>query len=63
MRYILAFLLLISVADAKQYVFRIKTKSGSKVGNIHFTGRNFTEAEAKLMKRYKGCTVLSMDEK
>ena len=47
----------------KQFVAKIKTKSGSITGNIVVWAKNSTEATAKVMKQHKGCTVLSLDEK
>ena len=63
MKRLLAFLLLVSVADAHQYVFKVKTRGGSTIGNIVFNAKNGAEANVKLQRRYKGCTVLSMSEK
>lgn len=50
-------------AQNKRYVFKIKTKDGGIIGNIVFHARSKEAAEAKLMQRYPGCTVLDCQEK
>jgi hypothetical protein len=56
-----------SLADAafalKKFVFKVKTKSGSIVGNIVIEASDQFAAVAKLMKRYPGCEILEGREK
>lgn len=50
-------------AANKQYVGKVKSRGGSIIGNIVVSAKNPTEATAKILKRYKGGTLLSLDEK
>jgi len=64
--FIIALLLLpvsVEASTNKRFVFKIKSKGGSITGNIVVSAKNGTAATATVMKKYKGCTVLSMDEK
>lgn len=47
----------------KQFVFKIKTKSGSIISNISITATDRDAAEVKLKKRYPECQILSCKEK
>ena len=47
----------------KSFAYKVKTKSGSTVGNVVIEARDSGAANAKLMKRYPGCSVLSVQEK
>lgn len=47
----------------KQFVFRIKTKSGNIVGNIYVRAKDVEAAKIKLDKRYPGCTILNLETK
>lgn len=46
----------------KEFVFKIRTKRGS-VLYATIQGKDLYAAQAKLMQRYPGCTVLSAREK
>jgi hypothetical protein len=41
-----------------KYRFRIRTRSGLVVDNLHILGRDQTEAERKLRQVYHDCLVL-----
>lgn len=43
--------------------FKIKTKDGGIVGNVVIEAHDEDAAKVKLMKRYPGCTILSVTEK
>ena len=43
------------------YVFRIKTASGSVIGNVLIEARDQYEAESKLMQRYPDCEILGCE--
>ena len=47
----------------KTFAYKVKTKSGSTVGNVVIHARDSGAAHVKLMKRYPGSTVLSVQEK
>ncbi len=47
----------------KKFLFKIRTKSGSIVGNILIEARDQFAAVGKLMKRYPGCEILEGKEK
>lgn len=59
-------LLIPSVANAaslKKFVFKIRTKSNSIVGNILIEANDVFAAIQKLNKRYPGCEILEAREK
>ena len=45
----------------QRFVFRIRTKSGSIVGNIVIEAKDQYEAEHKLKQRYPDCEVLNCE--
>jgi hypothetical protein len=47
----------------RRFAFKIKTKDGGIVGNVLIEAHDEDAAKARLMKRYPGCTVLSVTEK
>jgi hypothetical protein len=47
----------------RRFTCKIKTKDKSIVGNIVVEATDVEAAKVKLMKRYPGCTVLSVSEK
>lgn len=47
----------------KTFAYKVKTKSGSTVGNVVIQARDSGAANVKLMRRYPGCSVLSVQEK
>lgn len=47
----------------RRFAFKIKTKDKGIVGNIVIEASDVEAAKVKLMKRYPGCTVLSVSEK
>ena len=49
--------------EHKRFVFRIKTKSGSIVGNIVIEAKDIEEAKHKLRQRYPDCEILEGREK
>ena len=49
--------------ERKRFVFKIKTKSGSIVGNIVIEAKDIEEAKYKLRKRYPDCEILEGHEK
>jgi hypothetical protein len=54
-------LLLPSAAVAgeyKKFVFKIKTKGRSVVGNVVIEAKDMEEAKYKLRKRYPGCEIM-----
>lgn len=53
----------VAFAATKKFVFKIKTKSGSIVGNILIEAKDQFAAIAKLKERYPGCEVLEAKEK
>jgi hypothetical protein len=50
-------------ASHKRFVFKIKTKGGSIVGNIVIEAKDIEEAKHKLRHRYPGCEILEGHEK
>jgi hypothetical protein len=50
-------------AATKKFVFKIRTKSGSIVGNILIEAKDQFAAVVKLKERYPGCEVLEAKEK
>ena len=42
------------------YAFKIKTKSGSIVGNVVKQGTSQPDAERKLRQQYPDCTILDV---
>ena len=47
----------------KQFVFKIKTKSGGITGNIVIEAKDIEEAKYKLRQRYPDCEILEGHEK
>ncbi|MGE3409372.1 MAG: hypothetical protein AB7I37_21320 [Pirellulales bacterium] len=47
-------------AANQKFAFRIKTKDGGIVGNVLIEATDVEAAKVKLMKRYPGCTILSV---
>jgi len=47
----------------RRFVFKVKTKDKSIVGNIVIEATDVEAAKGKLTKRYPGCTGLSVSEK
>lgn len=43
------------------YTFRIRTKDGGIVGGVLIRASDPFQAQGKLMVRYPGCTILSME--
>ena len=64
---IVLLLSLVGTAEAatknKAFAYKVKTKSGGIVGNVVIQARDSGAANVKLMKRYPGCKVLSVQEK
>ena len=60
--FLLACLLLPSAAAVaggyKKFVFKIKTKGRSVVGNVVIEAKDMEEAKYKLRKRYPGCEIM-----
>lgn len=52
-----------ALAANKKFVFKIRTKSGSIVGNILIEAPDQFAAVAKLMKSYPRCEILEGREK
>jgi len=52
-----------ALAESKKFVFKIKTKSGSIVGNIVIEAKDAENAKYKLRKRYPDCEIMEMKEK
>ena len=50
-------------SEHKRFVFKVKTKSGSIVGNIVIEAKDIEEAKYKLRKRYPDCEILEGHEK
>lgn len=46
-----------------RFAFKIKTKDGGIIGNIVIEASDVEAAKTKLMKRYPGCSILSVMEK
>ena len=47
----------------KTYVFRLKTKTGSTMGNVLQNGSDLRDAERKLLQKHQGATILEVREK
>ena len=47
----------------KKFVFKIKTKGGSIVGNVVIEAKDMEAAKYKLRKRYPDCEILEGHEK
>ncbi len=47
-------------AANQKFAFKIKTKDGGIVGNVLIEATGVEAAKVKLMKRYPGCTILSV---
>ena len=52
-----------ALAANQKFAFKIKTKDGGIVGNVLIEATDVEAAKVKLMKRYPGCTVLSVQMK
>ena len=50
-------------AANQKFAFKIKTKDGGIVGNVLIEATDVEAAKVKLMKRYPGCTILSVQVK
>lgn len=50
------------LAKNKRFIFKVRTKSGSIVGNISISASSLDAAKVKLYERYPGCTVLDARE-
>ena len=50
-------------AANQKFAFKIKTKDGGIVGNVVIEASDVEAAKVKLMKRYPGCTILSVTVK
>jgi hypothetical protein len=62
--YLLVLPLSVALAgEYKRFVFKIKTKSGSIVGNIVIKAKDIEEAKYKLRKQYPECEILEGHEK
>jgi hypothetical protein len=46
------------IAATRKFVFKIKTKSGSIIGNIVIEATDMENAKYKLRKRYPDCEIL-----
>ena len=53
----------VSAGEHKRFVFKIKTKSGSIVGNVVIEAKDIEEAKYKLKKRYPDCEIMEGHEK
>ena len=47
----------------RRFAFKIRTKDGGIVGNVVIEASDVEAAKTKLMKRYPGCSILSVTEK
>jgi len=47
----------------RRFAFKIRTKDGGIVGNVVIEASDVEAAKTKLMKRYPGCSILSVMEK
>jgi len=47
----------------RRFAFNIKTTSGGIIGNVVIEASDVEAAKTKLMKRYPGCSILSVMEK
>lgn len=47
----------------KKYVFRVKTKGGSIVGNILIEANDEEAAKVKLKRRYPDCQILNVGKR
>jgi hypothetical protein len=45
-----------------RFVFKIKTKSGSFVDNVHVEARDQKEAEQKVIRENPSCTIVKCDK-
>ena len=52
-----------AATERKRFVFKIRTKNGSIVGNIVIEAKDIEEAKYKLRKRYPDCEILEGHEK
>lgn len=60
---ILAVLPKTAQAANKKFVFKIKTKDGSIIGNIVIEAKDIEAAKHKLRERYPDCEILEVKEK
>jgi hypothetical protein len=51
----------VTTQKRRRYKFRIRTR-GNSVISTTVEGRGVQEAEARLKKRYPGCTILRVEE-
>ena len=65
--FLTACLLSLVASDAfggtKKFVFKIKTKDGSIIGNIVIEAKDIEAAKHKLRQRYPDCEILEAKEK
>lgn len=52
-----------NAASLKKFLFKIRTKSNSIVGNVLIEAKDVFAAIQKLKKRYPGCEILEAREK
>lgn len=50
------------MAAVKTYVFKLKAKNGSGIGNVLQNGTDARDAERKVLQKYPGATVLDVRE-
>ena len=53
----------VSAGERRRFVFKIKTKGGSIVGNIVIEAKDIEAAKYKLRKRYPDCEIMEGREK
>lgn len=53
----------IAQAADRKFVFKIKTKGGSIIGNIVIEAKDIEAAKYKLRQRYPDCEILEAKEK
>lgn len=53
----------IAFAANRKFVFKIKTKDGSIIGNIVIEAKDMEAAKYKLRKRYPDCEIMEGREK
>ena len=53
----------VAYAGDRSFVFKIKTKSGSLVGNIVIKAKDMDAAKYKLRQRYPDCEIMEAREK
>lgn len=52
-----------AIAASRKFVFKIKTKDGSIIGNIVIEAKDIEAAKYKLRHRYPDCEILEGHEK